>query len=115
MSEWRTSLEAADEALTGAGSNEGDASGPLLMLVRGYALAQLDRPDEGKKALEESLRLAREREGGAHFEMAMAIIALARLGRLMGDPISPELEREGAELIERLGIICVPVVPLLAT
>ncbi len=45
----------------------------------------------------------------------MAIIALARLGRLMRDPISPELEREGAELIERLGIICVPVVPLLAT
>ena len=108
-------LETADDALAGAGSMQGDASGPLLMLVRGYALAQLERQDEGKEALEESLGLAREREGGAHFEMAMAIIALARLGRLLGEPISPELEREGAELIERLGIICVPVVPLLAT
>ena len=105
-------LDVVDEALAGTGSSEGDASGPLLMLVRGYALAQLDRPDEGRKAVEESLRLAREREGGAHFEMAMAIVALARLGQLMGEPISPELEREGAELIERLGIICVPVVPL---
>ncbi len=99
-------LEPADEALAGAGSRRGRCLGPLLMLVRGYALAQLDRLDEGKKALEEHLRLAREREGGAHFEMAMAIIALARLGRLMGDPISPELEREGAELIERLGVVC---------
>ena len=108
-------LETADEALAGAGSIEGDASGPLLTLVRGYALAQLGRPDEGKEALEESLHLAREREGGAHFEMAMAIIALTRLGRLLGEPVPEDLEHEGAELIGRLGIICVPVVPLLAT
>ena len=108
-------LETADEVLGDAGSIEGNASGPLLMLVRGYALAQLDRPDEGKKALEESLHLAREREGGAHFEMAMAIIALTRLWRLLGEPVPEDVEHEGAELIRRLGIICVPVVPLLAS
>jgi class 3 adenylate cyclase/tetratricopeptide (TPR) repeat protein len=108
-------LETADEVLGDAGSIEGNASGPLLMLVRGYALAQLDRPDEGKKALEESLHLAREREGGAHFEMAMAIIALTRLWRLLGEPVPENVEHEGAELIRRLGIICVPVVPLLAS
>jgi class 3 adenylate cyclase/tetratricopeptide (TPR) repeat protein len=110
-----SALEAADKALAEAGSIEGDPSGPLLTLVRGYALAQMGKPDEGMQALEESLRLARAREGGAHFEMAMAIIALTRLGAAVGEAVAQELEQEGRELIERLGIICVPVVPLRAT
>jgi class 3 adenylate cyclase/tetratricopeptide (TPR) repeat protein len=105
-------LEAADEALARAASVEEAVAEPLLALVRGYALAQIGRPREGKEAVERSLDLAREREGGAHFEMALAIIALTRLGLLLGEPVSKDLDYEGGELIERLGIICVPVVPL---
>ena len=47
--------------------------------------------------------------------MAMAIIALTRLWRILGEPVPEDVELEGAELIRRLGIICVPVVPLLAS
>jgi class 3 adenylate cyclase len=108
-----SALEAADKALSQAGSIEGDPSAPLLTLVRGYALSQMGRPYEGREALEESLRIARAREGGAHFEIALAIIALTRLGELVGEPVSELVEAEGRRLIERLGIISVSVVPLL--
>jgi tetratricopeptide (TPR) repeat protein len=107
-------LSVATEALERSRASEGGSAEPLLELVRGYALSQLGRAAEGKDAFERCLDLARER-GGAHFEMAMGIAALQRVGRWSaGKPVPPLLEQEGRELQERLEIIGIPVVPIAA-
>lgn len=105
-------LAIASQGFELASSLESDAAIPLLELVRGYAMAQLDRLDEAWDAVESSLRCALARQGGSHFEILLANIALMRLGAFMHRAVPQELTQQSQELVERLGIRCVPVVPL---
>jgi tetratricopeptide (TPR) repeat protein len=81
------------------------AEGPDALVERliGYALAQDRRPEEARPHFEESLRLARER--GARYELARTLRALAETG-------SPEHAAEAQELLDSLGVVSLPRVPL---
>jgi hypothetical protein len=72
----------------------------------GLALHQARRPDEGRPHLLESLRIARDLN--AVYEEALTLAALA-------DTKAPEAEShraESAEILERLGVVELPKVPL---
>ncbi len=83
---------------------------PLLHRVRGWALVQTGRPDDARRAFEESLRTARSRQ--ADFEIAMALHALAALARQAGGR-DEDAERESRTMLERLGVVRVAGVPAL--
>jgi class 3 adenylate cyclase/tetratricopeptide (TPR) repeat protein len=77
----------------------------LLERLHGYALAQARRAAEAGAHLERSLELA----GGvdADYEVALTLQALART-RLRG----PKVEAESRAILERLGVLSTPLVPL---
>ena len=72
----------------------------------GYALCQARRRDEATPHLEESLRLAREQK--AEFEIALTLRAMAAVGFDDADA----LRGESDAILERLGVVSVPKVPL---
>jgi hypothetical protein len=75
----------------------------LLERMRGYALCQARRPDEGRTYLEHSLALSRT--VGSDYETALSLRALADTGGSGRD--------EAAEqTFARLGIVNLPHVPL---
>jgi len=76
---------------------------PLLERVRGLALVQARRPDEGRERLEASL--AAGRENASDFEVALTLRALALTGR-------PECGGEADDVLRRLGVVDVPRPPL---
>ena len=78
---------------------------PLLERFHGYALVQARRADEAGARFERSLELARELE--ADYEVALTLEALARTG--LG---GPEAETESQAILERLGVVSTPHVPL---
>ena len=78
---------------------------PLLERFHGYALVQARRADEAGERFERSLELARELEAG--YEVALTLEALARTG--IG---GPEAETESQAILERLGVVSTPHVPL---
>ena len=78
---------------------------PLLERLHGYALVQARRADEAGARFERSLELARELE--ADYELALTLEALARTG-LGGQ----EAEAESQAILERLGVVSTPRVPL---
>ena len=81
-----------------------DGGAALLELLRGYALTQARRGDEGASHLARSLELARA--GGTAFEQALSLRAIA-------DTTSePGPRAESDEILARLGVIGVPHVPL---
>jgi tetratricopeptide (TPR) repeat protein len=85
-------LAVADGALAVEASRDGlSHARSALLRARGYALAQLGRWDEARRALEESLAAAREREADHE-----------------------PLEEERQLLLERLGIVRAFSVPLAA-
>jgi len=72
----------------------------------GFALLQSGRPDEARPHFEESLRLARELD--AQYELGMTLRAMAELGFDHADA----LREESDAILERLGVVSVPKVPL---
>ena len=66
---------------------------------------QARRAEEAGARLERSLELARELD--ADYEVALTLEALARTG--LG---GPEAEGEGQAILERLGVVSTPHVPL---
>ena len=76
---------------------------PLLERVRGLALVQARRPEEGRERLEASLASARE--NASDFEVALTLRALALTGR-------PECAAEADEALRALGVVAVPQPPL---
>ncbi len=78
----------------------------LLERVIGLAHAQARRPEATPAHLEESLRLAREQK--AEFEAALTLRAMADV-RL---PNAETLRSESDAILERLGVVSVPRVPL---
>jgi len=77
----------------------------FLERLQGYALVQARRADEAPPHLERSLELAQRL--GADYEVALTLEALARTR--LGDP---DAEAESRRLLERLGVLSTPVVPL---
>ena len=72
----------------------------------GLAYVQARRPADASPHLEESLRLARELK--AEFEVALTLRAMAAVGRDGAD----DLRAESDAILERLGVVSVPRVPL---
>jgi class 3 adenylate cyclase/tetratricopeptide (TPR) repeat protein len=84
---------------------------PLLQRVRGYALLQAGATKAAREAFEASLESARARD--ADYEVALTMVALAQLSSVEGDALRAEqLESEGSQLLERLGVLSLPQVPL---
>jgi class 3 adenylate cyclase/tetratricopeptide (TPR) repeat protein len=79
-----------------------NALGPSLERALGYALHQSRRQEEGAIHFERSLHLARETQ--ARYEIGLTLQAIAAI---IGQT-SPEAE----ELLEQLGVVSVPSVPL---
>ncbi len=77
---------------------------PLLLRIRGYALAQQGAHDEAVAALQAGLTSAREQE--AEYEVALTLDAIARLTD------DPEAAAERTVILTRLGVRQVPEVPL---
>lgn len=82
---------------------------PTLQRVRGLAFLQLSRLAEARAALDESIESARK--AGADYEAALALDALAVLGRLDGEN-TETVERERDAIFARLGVIATPEFPL---
>jgi class 3 adenylate cyclase/tetratricopeptide (TPR) repeat protein len=74
----------------------------LLERMRGFALCQARRPDEGRRHLEQSLALARD--VGSDYEAALSCRALADTGGSGGE--------DADQTFARLGIVNLPHVPL---
>lgn len=83
---------------------------PLLYRVKGWALLQAGRPDDARRAFEESLEAARSRQ--ADFEIALSLHAKAALARSTGT-WDEDAERESRSLFERLGVVRVPGIPVI--
>jgi tetratricopeptide (TPR) repeat protein len=103
------SLGLATEALARSEALGGPAT-PQLQRVRGSALAQLGRLLEAREALEESVVGARDRE--AEYEEALALQGLARIGAIQGSSDAPGLEAHHRAILERLGVVAAPVIPI---
>jgi class 3 adenylate cyclase/tetratricopeptide (TPR) repeat protein len=102
-------LAVADGALAVEASRDGlSHARSALLRARGYALAQLGRAEEARRALDESLAAARERE--ADHEVAFTLSAIADVAGTLDEP----LEEERQLLLERLGIVRSFSVPLAA-
>jgi class 3 adenylate cyclase/tetratricopeptide (TPR) repeat protein len=82
---------------------------PLLLRMRGYALAQRNDPAAAESTLRESLAAARAL--GADHDVAFALDALLRTIPQDGRA-TDEMRRERDDLIDRLGILAMPEVPL---
>jgi tetratricopeptide (TPR) repeat protein len=82
----------------------------LLQRVRGCALLQLGRLEEAQAALVSAVDEARNKN--ARYELALALDALAALARATGAE-SGELEQERDAILERLGAVRIPQIPLL--
>ena len=78
----------------------------LLERLIGYALHQARRPDEARPHFEESLRLARE--VNAPFEVGLTLWAMA----LTGEPRETDQGDEAQEILDGLGVVSMPLVPL---
>ncbi|HEX5949707.1 MAG TPA: hypothetical protein VFZ96_01800, partial [Actinomycetota bacterium] len=96
-----------DELRTGVGPG---MLTPLVERVRGYALIQLGDLAGAREALEASLRAGRER--GAEHEVAFTLQGLLRHARVAGSAPGDGWRTESGVLLERLGIVAVPAVPL---
>ncbi len=96
-------LATADEAESITGTSAPPAVQALLHRVRGQALALQGRQEEAARALEESLRIARE--GGMLYETALTLRAWANLTDSNKD--ADEAER----IFHELDVIAVPWLP----
>ena len=91
--------------------DENPPDAPLLQRVRGYALLQTRRPNAARDAFDASLESGRARD--ADYEVALTLVALAQLANVEGEAARAEqLESEGSQLLERLGVLSLPQVPL---
>ncbi len=103
--EFAAALEAADAALVDAASLGGVAAQtPLLLRVRGLALASLGRRDEARRALDESLASASARHAG--YEIGLTVGALAAL--TVDEAERRALAAESQEILTRLGVVTEP-------
>jgi len=102
-------LEGVEDALGGIrDSGGGSLQNALAHRTRGYALEQLDRPEEALAAFEQSLELARAAD--ETYELALTLDAIGRLKARTGADGSAEAA-EARGLLARLGVVSTPKVP----
>jgi tetratricopeptide (TPR) repeat protein len=107
----RWALIYADEALERAQALGGVAAqSPMLHRVKGYALMQLGEMEAAREALERSLEHGRARR--AEYEVALTLDALVQLTDLERQPVPKELVAESQTILDRLGVVSVPEVPV---
>ena len=104
----------SDEALSlvedvSASVSPTDPSVPLLLRVRGYAMAQKSEREASEGAFRGSLEVARSL--GADHDVAFALDGLLRCRLSDGRP-PEQMAAERDEIFQRLGIVAVPSVPL---
>jgi class 3 adenylate cyclase/tetratricopeptide (TPR) repeat protein len=85
---------------------------PLLHRVRAYALAQLRDVGAAREAFLESLNAGRAR--GAEHEVALTLMSLLRLDAMEGRSRDQALADEAHALVQRLDMVAVPAMPLVA-
>jgi class 3 adenylate cyclase/tetratricopeptide (TPR) repeat protein len=105
-------LEEADRLLLEHGrSVQGGRTRALLLRIRGFALAQLGRPEVADEALEASLA-----EGRLQDDLYDIAVALDAIDKLSGRTRAalPERTRERDALLERLRVVSLPTPPLAA-
>jgi hypothetical protein len=66
--------------------------------------------EEAREALQESLAAARARQ--ADYEIGLTLRAMVDLSRLAAEPIDIEAAAESEAILDRLGVVAVPDVPL---
>jgi hypothetical protein len=86
---------------------------PLLNRVRAYALMQGGRLDEARAALQESLAAGRARQ--ADYEIGVTLRAMVELAGTSGEAIDAAVAAESREILDRMGVVAIPEVPLQAT
>ena len=102
----KEALEVATECREAAAKSPVGGVEALIERSIGYALHQARRPDEARPHFEESLRIARDLK--VEYEVALTLRAMAATGYP-----SPETSpRESDAILERLGVVFVPPVPL---
>jgi class 3 adenylate cyclase/tetratricopeptide (TPR) repeat protein len=82
----------------------------MLQRLQGYAMLGAGDPDGALRCLEESLRLGRA--VGAEYEVALTLEALARLELAGGRPSASDYLAEARLILERLGVVSTPRIPL---
>jgi class 3 adenylate cyclase/tetratricopeptide (TPR) repeat protein len=85
---------------------------PLLNRVKAYALVQEGRLEEAREALQKSLEAARARQ--ADYEIGLTLRAMVEFARVAGEPSDHQAEAESKAILDRLGVVMVPDVPLSA-
>jgi hypothetical protein len=106
-------LRVADAAIAHARALGGvTAQSAMLHRIRGYALLQLGQVAAARKALDESLEAARQRN--EDYEIALSLRGLADLASLTDAEVPEEFVSESSAIFRRLGIVSAPEVPLSA-
>jgi class 3 adenylate cyclase/tetratricopeptide (TPR) repeat protein len=100
---FQEALDLVPSLLEAAGENP--LLDPFLERLHGYALVQARRAAEARPHFERSLELAGELD--ADYEVGLTLEALARTR--LGDP---DAEAKGKAILERLGVVSTPRVPL---
>ena len=104
-------LALADRLLPQVAEHGSVRGSALVQRVRGYALLQRGLHEAAGAALEDSRRSATEH--GADYELTLTLVALRSLAEREGGPAAPPAwGAQIAELVERLGIVALPDVPL---
>jgi class 3 adenylate cyclase/tetratricopeptide (TPR) repeat protein len=103
---YKEALEVAIECRTAAAKSPVGGLEALVERSIGYALYQARRPEESRPHFEESLRIARELK--AEYEVALTLRAMASTRY----PSEEDLGAQSDAILERLGVVFVPSVPL---
>jgi class 3 adenylate cyclase/tetratricopeptide (TPR) repeat protein len=110
MGDAEAALRIAEETLQETDRLGGMAGlAALLMRVRGWAFIQSAHLSEAADSLRVSLEAARREN--AQYEAALTLQAQAALSRLQGEA-AEETQAEAQRLLERLGVVRVPPIPL---
>jgi class 3 adenylate cyclase/tetratricopeptide (TPR) repeat protein len=99
-------LTVANECREAAAKSPVGGVEALIERSIGYAHHQARQPEEGRPHFGESLRIARELK--VQFEVALTLRAMAATCC----PTIDDLDGEAAEILERLGVVSLPGVPL---
>jgi len=103
---YKEALEVASECREAAAKTPVGGVEALLERSIGYALHQARRPEKARPHLEESLRIARELK--VQYEVALTLRAMAATNY----PSNEDLGAQSDEILEQLGVVSLPNVPL---
>ena len=103
---YREALEVASECREAAAHSPVGGVEALIERSVGYAHHQARQPEEARPHFEESLRIARELK--VQYEVALTLRAMAATHY----PTSDDVAAEADEILERLGVVSLPSVPL---